>query len=147
MPQPLLPTRFLFRFSAPCRRREPLWTPDAAPLDETYRLVGLAELEGQPAWADVRAAWSPAGLVFAVCVNGKKAEGGGRESGRTSDGLYVWIDTRDVHNVHRAGRFCHQFRFRPKEGQGSGARAVRGQGPGRVRESKSEIQNPKSKIP
>ena len=30
-----------------------------------------------------------------------------------SDGLHVWIDTRDVHNVHRAGRFCHRFAFLP----------------------------------
>ena len=33
-----------------------------------------------------------------------------------SDGLQVWIDTRDVHNVHRAGRFCHRFVFLPAGG-------------------------------
>jgi hypothetical protein len=30
-----------------------------------------------------------------------------------SDSLQIWIDTRDVHNVHRAGRFCHRFVFLP----------------------------------
>ena len=33
-----------------------------------------------------------------------------------SDGLQVWIDTRDVHNVHRANRFCHRFIFLPDGG-------------------------------
>jgi hypothetical protein len=33
--------------------------------------------------------------------------------GEECDGLQVWIDTRDVHNVHRAGRFCHRFIFLP----------------------------------
>ncbi len=28
----------------------------------------------------------------------------------------MWIDTRDTHNVHRAGRFCHQFVFLPTGG-------------------------------
>ena len=33
-----------------------------------------------------------------------------------SDGLQVWIDTRNVHNVHRASRFCHRFLFLPGGG-------------------------------
>jgi hypothetical protein len=122
MPQPLLPARFLFRFSAPCHRRDPLWTPDGAPLEERYRLVGLAELEERAVWADVRAAWSRDGLVFAV--HREAGSSGPRTSDfglRISPALHLWIDTRDVHNVHRAGRFCHQFRFRPGEGSGEGS--------------------------
>ncbi len=34
----------------------------------------------------------------------------------SSDGLRVWIDTRDTHNIHRASRFCHQFVFLPTGG-------------------------------
>jgi hypothetical protein len=30
-----------------------------------------------------------------------------------SDGLQVWIDTRDTHNIHRATRYCHRFAFLP----------------------------------
>lgn len=30
-----------------------------------------------------------------------------------SDGLQVWLDTRDTHNVHRASRFCHRFACLP----------------------------------
>ena len=114
MTTPLLPTRFLFRFSAPCRYHEPLWTAKGVQLDEKHRLVGLAELEGLAVWADVRAAWSEAGLAFTVCVQGKRQPPWCR-AGRSedSDGLQIWIDTRDVHNVHRAGRFCQRFIFLP----------------------------------
>lgn len=114
MNNPLLPTRFLFRFSAPCLYRDPLWTNTGAPLDEKHRLIGLAELDGQAAWADVRAAWSEAGLAFSIHVHGKSQPPWCRASRpEDSDGLQLWIDTRDVHNVHRASRFCHRFVFLP----------------------------------
>jgi len=114
MSDSLLPARFLYRFSVPCRYRDPLWTAEGAALDETHRLVNLAELEGQAAFADVRVAWSEAGVAFAVRVEGKRQPPWCR-AGRPedSDGLQVWIDTRDVHNIHRAGRFCHRFTFLP----------------------------------
>jgi hypothetical protein len=114
MTNPLLPTRFLFRFSAACRYRELLWTAEGAGLDESYRLPALVELEERTAWADVRAAWSETGLALTVHVCGKQQPPWCRESrSEDSDCLQVWIDTRDVHNVHRAGRFCHRFVFLP----------------------------------
>jgi len=120
MPDPLIPPRLLFRFAAPCLRREPLWTAKGAELDEACRLPGFAELEGQRAWADVRAGWSKAGLAFAVEVRGKKQTPWCRPNRvEESDGLQLLVDTRDVHNVHRAGRFCHRFVFLPR---GSGGR-------------------------
>jgi hypothetical protein len=117
MPDPLIPARFLFRFSLPCRHRQPLWTPQGAGLDERYRLVGLAELEGRPTAADVRAAWSEEGLAFSVRAEGKRQAPWCRGArSEDSDGLQVFIDTRDVHNVHRGGRFCHRFVFLPAGG-------------------------------
>lgn len=111
----MLPKRFLFRFSAPCRFLDPLWTDQGAPLDVAYRLVGLAELEDKPVWADFRAAWSEAGFAFSVRVEGKRQVPWCREErAEDSDGVQLWIDTRDVHNVHRAGRFCHRFLFLPR---------------------------------
>ncbi|MEN6458040.1 MAG: hypothetical protein ABFC63_03855 [Thermoguttaceae bacterium] len=108
----LLPTRFLFRFSAPCRYRDPIWPPTGGELDESYRLANLAELEGRTAWADVRAAWNEAGLAMALLVHGKRLPPASDPSRpEQTDGLHVWIDTRDVRNVHRAGRFCHRFAF------------------------------------
>ena len=110
----LLPQRFLFRFAAPCQHRHPLWKPSGAGLDERFRLVSLGELEDEPALAEISAAWSEAGLVFVAKVSGKKQPIWCRASrAEDSDGLQLWIDTRDVHNVHRASRFCHRFIFLP----------------------------------
>lgn len=117
MSNSLLPKRFLFRFSVRCLYRDPLWTAEGAGLDAKYRLVNLAELEGLPTPADVRAAWNEAGLALSVLVGGKKQPPWCRPArSEDSDGLQVWIDTRDVHNVHRASRFCHRFLFMPAGG-------------------------------
>ena len=119
MTESLLPKRFLFRFSLPCRYREQLWSPKGVGLDATYRLVGLAELEGKAMPADVRGAWSEAGLAFSVQVQGKRQPAWCRGTrAEDSDGVQFWIDTRDVHNVHRASRFCHRFLFLPSGGGG-----------------------------
>jgi PAS domain-containing protein len=114
MSELLLPPRFLFQFSVPCFRRQPIWSAAGAQLDERYRLPDLSQLESVPSGADVRAAWGPEGLAFAVRVSGKRQPPWCRESRPDdSDGLRVWIDTRDTHNIHRATRFCHQFIFMP----------------------------------
>lgn len=122
MTDPLIPTRFLFRFAVPCRWRETLWTAGGAGLDESHRLPVLAELEPAPTgWApDLRAAWNDTGLVFSLHMAGKQQPPWCRATRpEDSDGLQLWIDTRDVHNVHRAGRFCHRFLFMPT---GAGAK-------------------------
>ncbi len=117
MPESLLPKRFLFRFSLPCLYRDPLWTAKGAGLDAKHRLVSFAELDDGRVFADVRAAWSEAGVALAVQVEGKGQAPWCRESRpEDSDGVQFWIDTRDVHNVHRASRFCHRFLFLPSGG-------------------------------
>jgi hypothetical protein len=89
-------------------------------LEETYRLIRIAELEPTAAAADFRAAWSEAGLGLTVHVRGKRQPPWCRSTRpEDSDGVRIWIDTRDVHNVHRAGRFCHAFVFLPA---GAGSR-------------------------
>src|SRR5712692_3222790 len=111
---PLLPASFLFRFSVPCRYRSPLWTDAGANLDESFRLFSPAELDGRPAFAQFKIGWSEEGLAFAATVEGKRQALWCRESRPDdSDGVRLWIDTRDTHNIHRAGRFCHQFIFMP----------------------------------
>jgi hypothetical protein len=113
----LIPPTFLFRFAAPCRRKEPLWTADGADLNESFRLPNLAALDDAPERADVRAAWSEAGLALEVRIAGKRQSAWCRENRiEDSDGFHVWIDTRDTHNIHRAGRFCHAFVFLPSGG-------------------------------
>jgi len=120
MTDPLIPARLLFRFAVPCRRRDPLWTAKGTELDGSHRLPSFAELEGKRTWADVRAGWSEAGLAFVVEVRGKR-QGPWCRPNRVedSDGVQLLVDTRDVHNVHRAGRFCHRFVFLPR---GAGGR-------------------------
>lgn len=125
MSEALLPKRFLFRFSVPCLYREKLWTAQGARLGVKHRLLSLAELEDRPGVADVRAAWSDAGLAFTIRAGGKKQAPWCRTTRpEESDGVGLWIDTRDVHNIHRAGRFCHRFLFMPTGGGSRGDRPV-----------------------
>lgn len=117
MPDPLIPPSFLFRFSAPCRYHPLQWSAKGLQLGEEYRLVSFAGLDGRRPYADVRAGWNERGLGFSVLVEGKRQPPWCRESQfDDSDGLHVWIDTRDTHNIHRAGRFCHRFGFLPTGG-------------------------------
>ncbi len=112
MSEPLVPPRFVFHFSLPCRHRDPLWTDKG--LEPKYRLASFAELDAAAAPAEFRAAWSQAGLAFTVLVTGTRQPPWCRASRPDeSDGVQLWIDTRDVHNVHRASRFCHRFLFMP----------------------------------
>jgi hypothetical protein len=118
----LLAPRFLFRFSVPLRRKQPIWGPTGVELDESYRLPDLATLDAGTAnhersFADVRMAWDAAGVAITLSVSGKKQPVWCRESRlEDSDGLVVWIDTRATHNIHRASKFCHSFVFLPAGG-------------------------------
>lgn len=114
MSVPLLPARFLFRYSVPCRYRKPLWNEAGLNLPDECLLPRLGELEGKKAFAELRVAWNEEGLAVSVRVEGKRQLPWCRDSRPDeSDGLRIWIDTRDTHNVHRASRFCHQFMFMP----------------------------------
>jgi hypothetical protein len=118
----LLAPRFLFRFAAPVRRCDSIWKVGGAELDDSYRLLNLAALDAgsadaEPAFADVRMAWSPDGLLFNVLVEGKQQPPWCRDSRLAdSDGISVWIDTRATLNIHRASRYCHRFAFAPAGG-------------------------------
>jgi len=113
MYETLLAPAFLFRFAAPCFYNSDVG-PQGCALGEKYRLPTFGELEGKPVLADLRAAWSEKGLAFSLRVEGKKQPVWCRDSKiEDSDGLQVWIDTRNTQNIHRAGRFCHRFVFLP----------------------------------
>ncbi len=117
MPEPLIPPSFLFRYATICRHHPLEWTAKGVGLGEEYRLLGFAEMDAQRQFADVRMAWSEQGLGFSVRVEGKRQLPWCREAAfDESDGLHVWVDTRDTHNIHRAGRFCHRFAFLPMGG-------------------------------
>lgn len=120
MSEQLLPPPFLFRYAVPCRRHQPLWSAGGVKLPEECRLRSFAELEGKKTFADFRGAWSEEGLAFTLAVKGKTQPPWCRDTRiDESDGLQVWIDTRNTQTIHRAGRFCHRFAFLP---QGAGRR-------------------------
>lgn len=114
MSENLLGPTFLFRFSVPCRRLDPVWTPRGIELSDEHVLPSFGELESRRLFGDLRVAWSEDGLSFSLRVQGKKQTPWCRATrAEDSDGLHVWIDTRDTHNIHRASRFCHRFIFLP----------------------------------
>ncbi|MCC6508413.1 MAG: hypothetical protein IT423_04855 [Pirellulaceae bacterium] len=57
---------------------------------------------------------SDSGLFLSTHVTGKRQLPWCRESRiEDSDGLHVWIDTRNARDVQRATRYCHRFVFAP----------------------------------
>ena len=117
MQSSLIPPRFLFRFELPLVRHDEPWSERGVWLGEECRLPDLAALDQERPFADVRGAWSQAGLFFNVHVTDRRQPPWCRE-GRLedSDGLQVWIDTRPAGNVHRATQFCHRYVFLPRGG-------------------------------
>jgi hypothetical protein len=86
-------------------------------LAEDYRLENFAALDGRPNFADVRLAWNELGLGLQVEVKGKDQPPQGDVSRpRASDGVTLWLDTRDARTSHRASRYCHQLHFLPTGG-------------------------------
>jgi hypothetical protein len=111
----LIPHRFLYRVTYPC------WFLAGLPLEEGDDLLDLPErcridnfaaMDGLHNFADVRLAWHEGGLALQVDVKGKdQPVVGDVARPRQSDGVTVWIDTRDARSSHRASRYCHQFHF------------------------------------
>ena len=88
-------------------------------LKPSFELPELQTLDGNKPFAQVRAAWNSDGLFFWVKVKGKKQSLWCRRTQLLeSDGMQIWLDTRDTHNLHRATKFCHWFMFLPA-GEGS----------------------------
>lgn len=109
MTSPLLPQAFWFRVAVPCKRLDGLPRPKGRLLDlpESCALPEFSRLDGVSPWADVRAAWNPQGLAVGIEVRAKTS--GLSRYFEGTDGIALWIDTRDTRDVHRATRFCHHF--------------------------------------
>ncbi|MFQ3651934.1 MAG: hypothetical protein SNJ75_16550 [Gemmataceae bacterium] len=115
----LVPYRFLFRIAQPCRYAPglPDDDEDLFQLPDTFGLNSWTTLDGQAPFAEVRMAWNEDGLALQVEVRGKELPLRGNASRpRQSDGVSLWLDTRDSRASHRASRFCHQFHFLPTGG-------------------------------
>lgn len=116
----LLPHHFLFRVAHPCRyvKEIPLEERDELlDLPEQCRIDNFAAMDEQRNFAEVRLAWNEFGLGLQVEVKGKRQSPQGDSARpRGSDGVTLWIDTRDARTSHRASRYCHQFHFLPTGG-------------------------------
>src|SRR5688572_16252748 len=116
----LVPARFLFRVAHPCRylQQMPLEKGDELlNLPESCRIDNFAGLDETRNFADVRLAWNELGLGVQAQIRGKEQPVScDATRPRSSDGLTLWIDTRDARTSHRASRYCHQFHFLPAGG-------------------------------
>lgn len=115
----LVPHRFLLRLAHPCRFNAdmPLKGDRLLDLDESFAIENYAALDEVKNFARVRLAWNAEGLGLAVDVRGKdKAPQADPARPRGSDGLTLWLDTRDSRASHRASRYCHQIHLLPTGG-------------------------------
>src|SRR6266851_9298250 len=97
---PLVPNRFLFLVAYPC-----LHVPDMPredddcllELPETCRVDNFAAMDEQRNFADVRLAWNDLGVGLQVEVRGKEQQPQADAArARSSDGVTLWLDTRDA---------------------------------------------------
>src|SRR5262245_24277161 len=101
----VVPNRFLFRLTIPCHyvgKVPDLKGDDLVDLPEKCRFDSFASLEGKKDFADVRLAWNENGLAIQMVVWGKEQlpVGNGSKPNH-SDGLTLWLDTRDARTSHR----------------------------------------------
>lgn len=119
---PIVPNRFLVRMSHPCPyvKDAPRDTDDddhLIELPEAARLDNFAALDEQANHADLRLAWNEFGLAVQVEVSGRgQPPVCDSDKVQSSDGLRLWLDTRDARAGHRATRYCHQFALLPSGG-------------------------------
>jgi hypothetical protein len=109
----LIPHRFLFRIAYPCCYVKAI--PHAKgdrllDLPAECRIDNFAGMDDERNFAEVSLGWNEQGIGVQVEVKGKEQPPQGDASRpRASDGVTVWIDTRDARTSHRASRYCHQF--------------------------------------
>jgi hypothetical protein len=84
---------------------------------DEYALPSIS-LEGREQSATVYAAWSEQRLVFALNVPRTRAPRVLPKRLSDGDSFDLYIDTRDIRNAHRAGRYCHKFVIAPVGGAG-----------------------------
>ena len=112
----------MFRFSAPCLPFNGKWTAKGVTLSAKHSIPCFEEMNSGTSFADVRLGWSEKGIGLTLQVTGKQQSVWCKQTKLgESDGIHMWIDTRDTHNIHRATRFCHRFFFMP---QGIGVRQM-----------------------
>lgn len=122
MTSSIVPAPFLFRYSIPVPHVKTLPRRSkkrVLDLPESCALPNLRAIDGEENFGDVRLGWNAGGVGISVEVVGRTMPLACNPKQPTeSDGLQVWIDTRNVQNIHRASRFCHHFCFLPSSTNG-----------------------------
>ncbi len=110
-----IPPRAFFSFSFPCRYRPepPRIDGNLRDWDDSYLLPDLMGVDGQESFASLYMAWNESGLFFGLEVKRKTRYKIDPRDYAKGDCLELWIDTRDVKDVHRANRYCYHFYFLP----------------------------------
>ena len=106
----------MFRYQIPCSQ---IKSDDkqAVELPAVNRLPDFSDINGDRSFGQLRGAWSASGIYFWLKVTGKKQSLWCRRTQLLeSDGLQIWLDTRDTKNVHRATPSCHWFLLLPEGG-------------------------------
>jgi hypothetical protein len=121
-----LPSRAFFSYSVRCPylAEPPRIDGNLRDWPPANRLPELMGLAGLKAFADVYAGWNETGLYCAVSVPDKSAFRVDPRDVTSGDCLELWIDTRDLKEVHRAHRYCHRFYFLPGGGGRDGKRPI-----------------------
>lgn len=121
---PVVPHRFLFRYSMPVPHveRRSGSARQFLDLDEAAFLPELGGLDQAAVFAKIQTGWNESGIGFRLTVTGKKMPVVEvPDEPRESDGLQLWLDTRNTQSIHRASRFCHHFAFLPGSASSPGA--------------------------
>src|SRR5689334_20112889 len=105
----LIPHRFLFRVAHPCRYVQEMPLRKGShllDLPEDCQIDNFAAMDAEKNFADVRLAWNELGIGLAVEVRGKQQLAvGNPDRPRGSDGVTLWLDTRDARTSHRGSRY------------------------------------------
>ena len=121
---PLIPQSFSFRAAFRCPKIEGMPRSGKGrllDLPDSSLLPMLGLLDGRTPWAEVRVAWNSEGLGVALDVSGKSGNlTHVADRPEESDGVQLWIDTRDTRDIHRASRYCHRFHLAVVPGKGKG---------------------------
>lgn len=116
----VIPYRFLLRIAYPCRYLKEMPLEDADRLVELpseCRIDNFAAMDSAQNFADLSLAWNELGIGVQLEVRGRdQPPQADAARPRSSDGLTLWLDTRDARTAHRAGRYCHMFHFLPAGG-------------------------------
>lgn len=115
-----IPNRFLFRIEMQCRYRENL--DEMNDLPPEFDFPDFETLEQSDSSSSgpfsskngknfrVRGAWNEKGIAFQFFISGKtRTLWCNPNRPDESDRIELWLDTRNVHNVHRATRYCHRL--------------------------------------